>query len=174
MSERWKGIIGYMGLYEFSNLKRIKSLARFDTIGRWRKERILTACKDGKGYHKITLSKNGEPKKRYIHQLVAEYYFGLCPEGLECRHLDGNPENNESENLKYGTRSENQLDSVKHGTHNDPNINKRKMVKCVETNVIYNSTQEAERQTRIAQGSISRVCNGKRKTAGGFHWEYVK
>ena len=37
---------------------------------------------------------------------------------------------------------------------------------------VYHSLAEAERKTDIANGSISLVCNGKRKTAGGFRWEY--
>jgi len=54
---------------------------------------------------------------RYVHQLVLETFVGLRPEGMECRHLDGDPTNNHLENLKWGTRSENQKDAVKHGTH---------------------------------------------------------
>lgn len=44
---------------------------------------------------------------------------------------------------------------------------------CVETKIIYPSTGEASRQTHISQSNISAVCNGKRKTAGGYHWKYV-
>lgn len=46
-------------------------------------------------------------------------------------------------------------------------------VVCIETNIIYYSTMEAERKTKIANGNISAVCNGKHKTAGGYHWEWV-
>lgn len=48
-----------------------------------------------------------------------------------------------------------------------------KPVLCVETGVVYPSIQEAERQTSIKNQNISNACNGKRKTAGKFHWRYV-
>ena len=50
-------------------------------------------------------------------------------------------------------------------------ISNRKKVKCVETNVVYNSIQEAEKITGIKH--ISCVCRHERKIAGGYHWEYI-
>ena len=44
---------------------------------------------------------------------------------------------------------------------------------CIETGIIYPSISEAYRQTGISQGNISAVCNGHRKTAGGYHWKYL-
>ncbi len=165
--EIYKDIIGYEGLYQFSNLGNVKSLARFDYAGHKLKERILVLHKTNKGYFIVCLSKNGGHKTYAIHRLVAEYHFGPCPEGLECRHLDGIPENLEPENLKYGTRSENMFDRTLHGT------TRTKRVRCIETGKIFNSTREAERQTRIDHSNISRVCRGVYKTAGGYHWEFV-
>lgn len=69
------------------------------------------------GHLKVSLYKNNEEFVNLIHRLVLETYVGLCPEEMECRHLNGNPENNELNNLKWGTRSENTKDAVKHGTH---------------------------------------------------------
>ena len=46
-----------------------------------------------------------------------------------------------------------------------------KKVICVETGIIYKSITEAEKQTGVY--NIGLVCNGKRKTAGGFHWEFI-
>lgn len=47
-------------------------------------------------------------------------------------------------------------------------------VLCIETNIKYNSAKEAERITGIDSGSIGRVCNGKRKTAGGYSWKWIE
>lgn len=47
-------------------------------------------------------------------------------------------------------------------------------VRCIETGKIYNTIMEAERETSIANGDISKVCRKERKTAGGFHWEYAE
>lgn len=46
-----------------------------------------------------------------------------------------------------------------------------KQVKCVETQTIYGSMAEAGRLLNICPHNISQCCNGKRQTAGGFHWE---
>ena len=48
-----------------------------------------------------------------------------------------------------------------------------KPVYCIELDKIFESTCEASRELGISQSSISLVCRGKRKTAGGYHWEYV-
>lgn len=46
-------------------------------------------------------------------------------------------------------------------------------VLCVETNTVYYGVREAERNTNISSGSISKCCNGKQKQAGGYHWKYL-
>ena len=46
-------------------------------------------------------------------------------------------------------------------------------VKDTETNIEYNSAKDAERDTGVDSGSIGRVCNGKRKSAGGYHWKWI-
>lgn len=48
-----------------------------------------------------------------------------------------------------------------------------KYVRLVETEVVYQSIAEAGRLNKIIPSSISACCNGKRKTAGGYHWEFV-
>ena len=48
-----------------------------------------------------------------------------------------------------------------------------KRVLCVETGEVFPSTHEAERQTGINTGHISKVCSGKRETTGGLHWKFV-
>jgi len=54
-------------------------------------------------------------------------------------------------------------------------INKtNKYVKCIETGEIFKCIREVERQLNIIHTSICKCCEGKIKTAGGYHWEYVK
>lgn len=48
-----------------------------------------------------------------------------------------------------------------------------KKVLCIETGEVFESSREAERKTGVAQSHISSVCNGKQKTAGGYHWTYA-
>jgi len=48
-----------------------------------------------------------------------------------------------------------------------------KKVLCIETGEIFESVHEATRKTGVDFSSISRVCSGKLKTTGGYHWEYL-
>ena len=50
---------------------------------------------------------------------------------------------------------------------------KSKKVYCIETNIVYNSALIAKKKTGICNASIRKVCNGKQKTAGGYHWEFI-
>lgn len=53
------------------------------------------------------------------------------------------------------------------------NHGQSKQVKCLETNVIFDSAHEAGRQMGLNFRLISAVCNGKRKTTGGYHFIYI-
>lgn len=58
----------------------------------------------------------GNPPE-YVHRLVAEAFYGSCPEGKEVRHLNGRRSDDRACNLQWGTRVENQADRRTHGTH---------------------------------------------------------
>ena len=78
--------------------------------------RLLHPGMRGK-YRGLTLSdKNGELRGVYLHRLVAEAFLGSAPSGCEVRHLDGDRENNDVDNLCWGTRSQNMRDKELHGT----------------------------------------------------------
>lgn len=47
-----------------------------------------------------------------------------------------------------------------------------KPIRCIETGAVYNSTRGAERELGLSSGRITVCLKGKRKTAGGCHWEY--
>lgn len=48
-----------------------------------------------------------------------------------------------------------------------------KKVICLETGCSFVSAREAERQMNIHSTHIREVCNGKRNTAGGYHWKFI-
>lgn len=70
------------------------------------------------GHLYMGLWKNNNGYTRYVHRLVLETFVGSCPVGMECRHLDGNSQNNNVTNLCWGTRIENSADKIRHGTTN--------------------------------------------------------
>lgn len=68
------------------------------------------------GYMVIVLVDSARVRRtRLVHRLVLEAFVGPCPDGMECRHLDGNAKNNHLSNLAWGTPAENCDDKRKHG-----------------------------------------------------------
>ena len=69
------------------------------------------------GHKTVQLFKNKKPFMCLVHRLVLETFVGPCPEGMECCHNDGNPSNNNLNNLRWDTTRNNHADSIKHKTH---------------------------------------------------------
>lgn len=69
-----------------------------------------------RGYCRVILCRNKVMRTSFVHRIVLEAFRGPCPDGWECRHLDGNPRNNRLGNLAWGTSSENKHDAIRHGT----------------------------------------------------------
>jgi len=117
------------------------------------------------GYIRVNLG----GQKKLVHRFVLETFVGPCPEGMEARHLDGNPANNRLSNLCWSTHKENVRDQYKHGTAVF-GYHSCKPVRC-SNGKVFESIEEAARQTKVFASSISEVCSGKRKTAGGLKWQ---
>lgn len=116
--ERWLPVVGYEGYYEVSDRGRVRSLPRLTRKGNLQDGRILRPSGRKSGYRRVDLWVNGVGRTHLVHGLMMEAFAGPRPEGMEIRHLDGNPGNNYwPGNLAYGTRSENQQDTVRHGRH---------------------------------------------------------
>jgi hypothetical protein len=119
MTELWQEIPGYPG-YEASSEGRVRSLDREDVAGRKIKGRILQPGILQNGRLQVVLCGVHGKKQIKVHQAVALAFHGPCPEGKEVRHWpDRDVKNNRPENLSYGTKVENHLDSVAHGTHKE-------------------------------------------------------
>lgn len=118
--EVWRDIPGYEGLYQISDMGRVKSMPRLVvrsiTNGNYTvKERFLRpALADG--YPIVGLSKNGKPRTWRVHFLVMMAFVGPRPDGADVCHEDGDRVNNALSNLRYASRRENMADAIKHGT----------------------------------------------------------
>ena len=116
MIEEFRPVVGFEGVFEVSNLGTVRSLERTLSDGRTWKARTLTPKKTTQyGHQQVRLCHDGH-HWRSVHRLVLEAFVGSCPDGMECAHNDGNPENNSLDNLRWATRKENHADKRGHGT----------------------------------------------------------
>jgi hypothetical protein len=90
------------------------SVSRFGDVLSHRSGRCLKAYPI-KDYPCVSLHSGGRRKVARVHRLIAAAYYGPCPTGLQCAHLDGNPANNVASNLSWVTKSENEKHKVAHG-----------------------------------------------------------
>lgn len=111
VKEKWVDIKGYEGLYEVSNMGRIKSI---DGIRGGKKNRyfqkgrfLSTNSISKKGYCVATLFKKGSRNKVYIHRVVADNFIGSLI-GKQIDHIDWNKTNNRLDNLRVCSNSQNQ------------------------------------------------------------------
>jgi hypothetical protein len=125
--------------------------------------REMKLYQNTKGY--MTVKLNG--KNFQVHGLVAEAFIGQRDEGLEVRHMDGVPSNNHLDNLKYGTRSENQLDRRTHGTdargekHWKAVLTSDMVCKIRQEYAAGVTQRELAERHSVGQPNISRIVNYK-------------
>ena len=182
--EIWKDIKGYEGLYQVSNLGRVKSLERIvvDKIGRKRflKERILKPFTNHKVYLQVHLyDANGKKGTLKVHRLVCEAFHENSQNKPEVNHINEDKLDNRACNLEWVTRKEN----INHGTRN-ARVGKA-VSKALSKSVgqytrdgklvkVWQSTIEVKRQLGFSAGNISKVARGKLKTAYGYVWKYIE
>lgn len=114
--EVWRPVSGYVGIYEVSNLGRVRSVTRVTSTGHHRRGKVLSPS-SSTGHLFVNLFRAGASEKKYVHRLVMGAFVGPLPDGLEVCHNDGDPTNNTTGNLRYDTHSENNRDTVRHGRH---------------------------------------------------------
>jgi len=110
MSETWKQVRNYEGIYEASSVGNIRRIR--PASGTWC-GKILAPAKTSDGRLKVVLSKRCITKNFKVHRIIADSFLGICPEGHEVNHKDGNPSNNHVSNLEYVTPQANSLHSCR-------------------------------------------------------------
>lgn len=105
MKEEWRGVLGYEGLYQVSNMGNIRSL----NYGRTKQVKLLTKTKNAQGYYMFTLHRNGVRKYCTVHQAVATAFLGhkSCGMKLIIDHKDFDRTNNNVDNLEIVTPRQN-------------------------------------------------------------------
>jgi len=108
VTEIWKAVPGFEGLYEVSDHGRVRSL---------RKDKILAGTRMPNGYITHHLYEHGILTVKSEHELVLLAFVGPRPPGAEVCHNDGSRDRNHLGNLRYDTPKGNSADKKRHGTH---------------------------------------------------------
>ena len=187
MEEVWKDVVGYEGLYQVSNLGKVRSLTRIversDKTVRLRNGKMLSLIKKSDNYISTTLFRNGKKKTVLVHRLVASAFIPN-PNGFqEVNHKDENPSNNHVDNLEWCDRSYN----INYGNRNKKCIltSNSNGSKCAEVPVLqytfdgefvkrYSSLHEIERTIGKNYISVCYCCSGKYHYSYGYIWIYEK
>lgn len=173
--EIWKDIRGFPG-YQVSNLGRVYS----NLTNKFLKPEIMK-----KGYLRVALYNpvTNTKKRIMVHKLVANEFIGVCPEGFQVDHKDGNKKNNCVSNLEYVTCKENINRAIENGLRNrSPSkytllksieVN-RKKVRCIETGEVFESIIECSKRLNVSEDGIRKCINHRAKSTNGLHFECVE
>lgn len=181
VDEEWREISGYEGLYEVSNMGRVRSLRfRNGQTNKKREEPLTMAQGEVRGYSYVILADNNHIARNHrVHRLVAQAFLPNPNNYPEVNHKNEIRNDNRAENLEWCTRSYNQ--SYGNWYANNMKRIKNQMKKVgkfdADGNLIdfYESINEAARINNVSAGSICNVCKGSRKRnrVGGFFWKYI-
>lgn len=170
--EVWKDIAGYEGLYQVSNLGRIKSLERPKNFGRVYKEKIMRPGTNATGYLYVVLYKDGHHKTHRLHRLILKTFNPVDDmEHLDVNHIDEDKQNCKLDNLCWATRAQN----LNWGRHNERvSKTQSKLIYCVELDKTFQGIRPAAKEIGEFPQHICRALKQPTRTAGGYHWQYVK
>lgn len=166
MKEIWKDIKGYEGLYQVSNLGKVKSIKWFNprTNKHYKRNKILKQIVTNKGYLEIKLTKNYKCKIFKVHRLVAEAFIPNPNKLPQVNHKSKIKSDNSVSNLEWCT-----------GLYNIRYSKAKKIIQYdLNDNFIkeWESISDAAKELNIPTTHISKCCLGKLNKTHSYKWRY--
>lgn len=190
-NEIWKDVVGYEGLYQVSNIGRVKSIRKRKPTKANQSDRkcvIMQPYSGAARYLGVTLRKDGKGKTHTVHRLVARAFLPN-PFGFPCvNHKDEDCFNNHVDNLEWCTQEYNanhgnailkrSISNSKHAPYYGKTV--CAYTKDNEFVGSYPSIGEAAdaldlkaTTARAIRYYVNRCCLGMQETAYGFKWRYL-
>lgn len=161
MEEIWKDVVGYKGLYQVSNLGRIKSLRVKRHV-----DGIMTTKIRKNGYAFIFLHKNNKRIWKSVHRLVAQAFIPNPENKPQIDHIDGNPSNNIATNLRWATGKENM--------NNPITLKRMSLSMSGERNPFYGKKHTSKTKDAISKSRIGKYKGVDNPFFGKKHTEETK
>lgn len=113
MTEIWKDVVGYEGLYEVSNKGEVRThkdkvtwSKQHQTWRCWKQRSLKNKTPNGRDV-RVSLWKDGKHKDFLVHRLVAFAFIPMIEDKNCINHIDGDPKNNYVDNLEWCNHLEN-------------------------------------------------------------------
>lgn len=189
MQEVWKDVVGYEGLYEVSNLGRVRSLDRVvahHAAGTAvRRGRMRKLSFDG-NYFSVSLTKDLRTVTKRVHRVVAEAFLPNPNNLSDVDHIDCNKLNNNVGNLRWCTSAENTRYAMENNLmhwrpfserseesrERSAAANRRPVIRS--DGKWYKSTTDAAKDLGVSRGAVSHVLRGLTETCQGYSFTYAK
>lgn len=171
MKEMWKDIRNYEGLYQVSNIGRVKSFRKSTKYG-CESEYILKPYLASNGYYQVTLYDNTVKHKFSVHRLVAEAFIPNPNDYPQINHKDENRLNNEVSNLEWCTAEyNNAYGTARIRRIETTSIPVEQLTVDGHIIAIYRSVRIASEIIGVARSSLRyAVLNGT--NCKGYFWKY--
>lgn len=180
-TEVWKDVPDYEGLYQVSNLGRVKSLLRTDNKGfnnckRTFKEKIQKPVLQKSGYMLCSFTKNYITKKFLLHRIIAKTFIINIYNKNQVNHINGNKSDNRVENLEWCTASENgkhawnnglikltdkMIDSLNKGRRHNAKLTNEEIQKIRNINYYFGLYVELSKKYNLSPQAIRNIYKNK-------------
>ena len=155
-------IKGYEGLYAITSCGKVWG---------YKRKKFLKPTLTAQGRLRVGLYKDGKLTSYLIHRLVAEAYIPNHNGLPQVNHKDENPQHNWINNLEWCSGEYN----LSYGTRLERSVKgHKKPIYCVELDKVFDSAADAARELGLDNSAIGKVCKGKKKTTGGYHFRYME
>lgn len=171
MKEEWKDISNFEGLYQVSNLGRVRSLPKSGSGGH--NGIILSQSNDKDGYLLVYLYANREKIACRVHRLAALSFLPNPNNLPQVNHKDGNKENNCFTNLEWCNSSYNNSYGI--GSVNRANSKSIPILQLdMSGNIVreWESAKKVESALGFNHSNITNCCKGRYKSIYGYKWRY--